>query len=65
MLYVGDALLPGENDAPARETGAVCIEVPDPHETKRVIACASETAKGRTAAYEGRGSRSTSSAFRL
>ena len=37
MLYVGDALFPGGNDAPARETGAFCIQVRDPDETKRVI----------------------------
>jgi len=37
MIFVGDALFPGGNDAPARETGAVCIQVRDPHETKRVI----------------------------
>jgi phosphomannomutase len=37
MLYVGDALFPGGNDYPARETGAVCIQVRDPNETKRVI----------------------------
>jgi HAD superfamily hydrolase (TIGR01484 family) len=37
MLFVGDALFPGGNDAPARETGATCIQVRDPHETKRVI----------------------------
>ena len=38
MLYVGDALFPGGNDAPVqRDTGAVCIQVRDPHETKRVI----------------------------
>jgi HAD superfamily hydrolase (TIGR01484 family) len=37
MLYVGDALFPGGNDYPARETGATCIQVRDPHETKRVI----------------------------
>lgn len=45
MLYVGDALFPGGNDYPARETGAVCIQVRDPDESKRVIetviACAS------------------------
>ena len=48
MVYVGDALFPGGNDAPVRETGAVCIQVRDPHETKRVIetliACLSEEA---------------------
>jgi phosphomannomutase len=37
MLYIGDALFPGGNDAPARETGAACIQVRDPNETKRVI----------------------------
>jgi HAD superfamily hydrolase (TIGR01484 family) len=37
MLYVGDALFPGGNDYPARETGATCIQVAEPHETKRVI----------------------------
>ena len=46
MIYVGDALFPGGNDYPARETGAVCIQVANPDETKRVIeaitACSSE-----------------------
>ena len=37
MLYIGDALFPGGNDAPVRETGAACIQVRDPQETKRVI----------------------------
>jgi phosphomannomutase len=37
MLYIGDALFPGGNDYPARGTGAVCIQVRDPDETKRVI----------------------------
>ena len=37
MLFVGDALFPGGNDYPARETGAVCIQVADPDQTKRVI----------------------------
>jgi phosphomannomutase len=37
MIYVGDALFPGGNDYPARETGAVCIQVRDPEETKCVI----------------------------
>lgn len=37
MIYVGDALFPGGNDYPARATGAVCIQVRDPEETKRVI----------------------------
>ena len=37
MIYVGDALFPGGNDFPVRATGAVCIQVRDPNETKRVI----------------------------
>jgi phosphomannomutase len=37
MIYVGDALFPGGNDYPVRGTGAVCIQVRDPGETKRVI----------------------------
>jgi hypothetical protein len=37
MIYVGDALFPGGNDYPARGTGAHCIQVRDPNETKRVI----------------------------
>lgn len=47
MIYVGDAIFPGGNDYPARETGVVCIQVRDPDETKRVIeavtACSSAT----------------------
>jgi len=37
MLYIGDALFPGGNDYPVRETGITCIQVRDPNETKRVI----------------------------
>lgn len=37
MIYVGDALFEGGNDYPARKTGAACIQVRDPEETKRVI----------------------------
>jgi phosphomannomutase len=37
MIFMGDALFPGGNDHPARETGVVCIQVRDPNETKRVI----------------------------
>jgi phosphomannomutase len=40
MLFVGDALFPGGNDYPARSTGADCIQVRDPNETKRVIEAA-------------------------
>jgi phosphomannomutase len=37
MIFVGDAVFPGGNDYPAKEAGALSIEVRDPHETKRVI----------------------------
>jgi HAD superfamily hydrolase (TIGR01484 family) len=37
MIYVGDALFPGGNDFPAKEAGALCIQVRDPDESKRVI----------------------------
>ncbi len=37
MMFVGDALFEGGNDYPARRTGATCIQVRDPDETKRVI----------------------------
>jgi len=37
MIFVGDALIPGGNDEPARKTGATCIRVRDPEETSRVI----------------------------
>ncbi len=37
MIYIGDALFPGGNDYPARETGATCIQIKGPEETKRVI----------------------------
>ncbi len=37
MLFIGDALFPGGNDYPAKEAGALSIQVKDPHETKRVI----------------------------
>jgi HAD superfamily hydrolase (TIGR01484 family) len=37
MIFVGDAIYPGGNDYPAKEAGALSIEVRDPHETKRVI----------------------------
>jgi phosphomannomutase len=36
MIFIGDALFPGGNDHPARETGVVSIQVRDPNETKRV-----------------------------
>jgi phosphomannomutase len=37
MIFIGDALFPGGNDYPAKEAGALSIQVRDPHETKRVI----------------------------
>ncbi len=37
MIFVGDALFPGGNDYPAKEAGALSIQVRDPNETKRVI----------------------------
>jgi phosphomannomutase len=37
ILFMGDALFDGGNDYPARTTGADCIQVRDPEETKRVI----------------------------
>ena len=37
MVFVGDALFPGGNDYPAKEAGALSIQVRDPDETKRVI----------------------------
>ena len=37
MIFVGDAIFPGGNDYPAKEAGALSIEVRDSHETKRVI----------------------------
>jgi hypothetical protein len=37
MIFIGDALFPGGNDYPAKETGIVTIQVRDPDESKRVI----------------------------
>lgn len=37
MIFIGDALFPGGNDYPAKEAGALSIQVQNPHETKRVI----------------------------
>lgn len=45
MLFMGDALFPGGNDAPVKDAGVTSIQVRDPDETKRaveaVIACLS------------------------
>lgn len=47
MIFIGDALFPGGNDYPAKEAGAVSIQVRDPNEAKRVIeaiiACVGES----------------------
>ena len=37
MIFVGDAIFPGGNDYPAKQSGAGSIRVRDPHETKRVV----------------------------
>lgn len=37
MLFVGDALYRGGNDAPVKKTGVPCIAVKDPKETERLI----------------------------
>lgn len=37
MIFVGDAIFPGGNDYPAKQTGVTSNAVRDPHETKRVI----------------------------
>ena len=37
MLFIGDALFPGGNDYPVKETGVISIQVRDSNETKRVI----------------------------
>jgi phosphomannomutase len=37
MVFIGDALFPGGNGYPAKEAGALSIQVRDPDESKRVI----------------------------
>ena len=37
MIFIGDAIFPGGNDYPAKETGAYSIRVANPAETKRAI----------------------------
>ena len=37
MIFIGDAIFPGGNDYPAKEAGALSIQVLDPDESKRVI----------------------------
>ncbi len=49
MIFIGDAIFPGGNDYPAKETGVTSICIKDPNETKRVIqgiiACLDKTGK--------------------
>jgi len=37
MIFIGDALFPGGNDYPAKESGAYSVLISGPDETKRVI----------------------------
>ena len=37
MVFIGDALYPGGNDAAARKTGIQCLQVKGPQDTKRII----------------------------
>ena len=37
MIFIGDAIFPGGNDYPARQSGAFSVRVSGPDETKRVI----------------------------
>ncbi|HAD96458.1 MAG TPA: HAD family hydrolase, partial [Cryomorphaceae bacterium] len=37
MIFIGDALFPGGNDYPVKQTKVVSISVRDPQETKRII----------------------------
>lgn len=47
MIFIGDALFDGGNDQPARTTGADCIQIRDPQETKRVIETIIACLKGK------------------
>jgi len=38
MLFVGDALFPGGNDAPVKNLGVECLETSGPLETEKIIA---------------------------
>lgn len=37
MIFIGDAIFPGGNDYPAKQSGAFSICIKDPDETKRVV----------------------------
>lgn len=47
ILFVGDALFPGGNDYAARRTGAQCIAVRGPEDTKKIIRQILSTANPR------------------
>lgn len=53
MLFIGDALYPGGNDAPVRAMGVSTIAVRDIEETKRVIGTLIQSAKGETQPASG------------
>ena len=57
MIFVGDALFPGGNDAPARDAGVESIATRDPNETKRLIetmlACVGGLHREATAQKDG------------
>ena len=53
MLFIGDALYPGGNDAPVREMGVSTIAVRDVEETKRVITRLIRSAKGPAESADG------------
>jgi hypothetical protein len=50
MLFLGDALYEGGNDYPARATGAECIQVRDPEETKKSLQRSSPASGDQSAA---------------
>jgi phosphomannomutase len=37
MIFIGDAIFPGGNDYPAKQSGAFSVCVSGPNETKRVV----------------------------
>lgn len=57
MIFIGDALFPGGNDAPAKDAGVVSVQVRDSDETKRLIetilACSSGASRASAGANDG------------
>ena len=57
MIFIGDALFPGGNDAPAKDAGVVQVQVRDSDETKRLIetilACSSGASRASDRANDG------------